>query len=299
MTRILLLLVVSAAAARTLAAQTPGLPPAPEGPSDHTGAHHSDHMAAALGAQRTPVREVGILVFDGVADLDVMGPRSVLAGMMTPRMRLISVHPGPVRTALGVTLVPEATIADVDSLDLLVVPGGAIDAMFDERVLDWIRRVDRTTTYTASVCNGAWILAATGLLEGRRASTHWYRAEAMLARYGATFSGERYTHDGKYWTSTGITAGIDMSLALLQDIYGDAYPQAVMLDMEYDPRPPVQGGTPATTPAAIVDFMTAMYDDAFLAAIERGDAEQAARRADAPDARTSDARTSDAPTSDE
>ena len=269
------LFLLSLLAATAASAQTPA---APDAPSRAVDVHDTNHMTDALGAQRVPVREVGILVFDGVADLDVMGPRSVLAGMMTPRVRLISVDAGPIRTGLGVTIVPEATIADVDSLDILVVPGGTADLMFDERVLDWIRRVDRTTTYTASVCNGGWTLAATGLLDGRRASTHWYRAQEMLGRYGATYTGDRYTRDGKYWTSAGITAGIDMSLALLQDIYGDAYPQAVMLDMEYDPQPPVTGGTPARTPAEIVTFMTRMYDSGFLPVIERGDAAQAARR---------------------
>ena len=270
MTRLFLLsLLVSTAAA----AQTPQMP-APQMPAEASQAD-IDAFGAALGTQRTPIREVGILVYDGVNDLDVFGPRSVLGAMfVTTRTRLVSVDPGTVRTAMGVTVVPDAIIADVDSLDLLVVPGGGtetIEAMYDARVQDWIRRIDRTTTYTTAVCNGGWILAATGLLEGRRAATNWHRGGEMMARYGATFTGERYSHDGKYWTSAGVTAGMDMSLALLQDIYGDAFTQAVMLDMEYAPQPPVAGGTPATTPAPVLDFMEAMYDSGFAPVFERLD----------------------------
>lgn len=105
-----------------------------------------------------------------------------------------------------------------------------------------------------------WILGATGLLEGRRASTNWYREEEFLKKYKAIPANERYTRDGKYWTSAGVTAGMDMSLALLNDNWGQRYTQGVMLDMEYDPAPPIQGGTPEKTGWLVEWMVKAMYD---------------------------------------
>ena len=239
---------------------------------------HDAVMAEMLGTPKHVVREVGILVYDGVNDLDVMGPRYVLGQIMGARTRLVSVEPGSVRTVIGVEIVPDATIADVDSLDILVVPGGfrgTIEAVYDTAIHDWIRRVDQTTTYTAGVCTGGWVLAATGLLEGRHATTNWYRADEMLSKYGATFTDERYTHDGKYWTSAGVTAGMDMSLAIVQDIYGDGYTQGVMLDMEYDPAPPVTGGSPEKTDPAVYRMMEAMYDMGVQPLIQELEAERA------------------------
>ena len=244
-----------------------------------TPQNHDEVMASLSLTPRHDIREIGILVYDGVNDLDVMGPRYVLGQIMGARTRLVAVEPGHVRTVMGVEIVPDATIADVDSLDVLVVPGGfrgTIEAVYDTAVHDWIRAIDRTTTYTAGVCTGGWVLAATGLLEGRRATTNWYRADEMLAKYGATFTDERYTTDGKYWTSAGVTAGMDMSLAMLVDLYGGTdYAQGVMLDMEYDPAPPIAGGSPETTDPAVLDMMRAMYDMGVQPLIEQLEAERA------------------------
>ncbi len=98
------------------------------------------------------------------------------------------------------------------------------------------------------------------MLENKKASTNWYREEEFLKKYKATPANERYTQDGKYWTSAGVTAGMDMSLAIIQDIYGEKYTQAIMLDMEYDPLPPIKGGTPQNTNWAVYWMMKAMYD---------------------------------------
>ena len=130
----------------------------------------------------------------------------------------------------------------------------------DQELLSWIRKIDQKSKYTASVCTGAWILGAAGVLEGKQATTNWYKAKENLTKYGAKFIQKRYTNDGKYWTSAGVSAGIDMSLALVDHIMGRNYAQFTALNLEYDPDPPFEGGHPDKTDQ-VVTFMTEkMYD---------------------------------------
>lgn len=231
-------------------------------PEKVTAGEHDWLMDAILGKPKKPIKSIGILVYDGVNDLDFGGPRYVFGATGT-KTRLIALKPGPIKTVMGVQVVPDATIDEVKAVDILVIPGGfngTIEAAYDPRVLDWIRAVDKTTTYTASVCTGGWILGATGLLEGRRATTNWYRREEFLKKYKAIPTNERYVHDGKYWTAAGVTAGIDMALAIVNDNWGEKFAQGVMLDMEYDPAPPISGGTPEKTGYLVRWMMNAMYD---------------------------------------
>ncbi|MEO0556923.1 MAG: DJ-1/PfpI family protein [Bacteroidota bacterium] len=153
-------------------------------PVEITAENHDAVMEQIVGTPKHEIREIGILVYPGVNDLDVIGPKYVLAQILGARTRLVSTVPGEVTTVMGTRLVPDVTTAEVDSLDILVVPGGfsgTIEAVYDEGLHDWIRRVDATTTYTAGVCTGSWVLASTGLLDGRRATTNWHRAEERLA----------------------------------------------------------------------------------------------------------------------
>lgn len=231
-------------------------------PDTLTNENHSAIMDAILGKPKHKIRNIGILVYDGVNDLDMMGPRYVL-GQGGAKTQLIALKPGNIKTVMGVEIVPNTVIDDVTQLDILVIPGGfkgTIEAAYDEKLLDWIRKIDQTSTYTASVCSGGWILGATGLLKGKRASTNWYKEEEFLKKYGAIPANERYTQDGKYWTSAGVTAGMDMSLALLKDNWGEKYAQGVMLDMEYDPAPPIVGGSPEKTGRLVRWMMKSMYD---------------------------------------
>jgi len=224
--------------------------------------NHSMIMDAILGKPKHIIKTIGILVYDGVNDLDMMGPRYVL-GQAGAKVQLIALHPGNIKTVMGVQVVPDNVIDSVSQLDILVIPGGftgTIQAVYDERLHEWIRKIDKGTTYTAGVCSGVWVLGATGLLEGKRASTNWYREEEFLKKFKAIPANERYTRDGKYWTSAGVTAGMDMSLAILNDNWGEKYTQGVMLDMEYDPAPPITGGTPEKTNFLVEWMMNAMYD---------------------------------------
>jgi len=160
----------------------------------------------------------------------------------------------------------------VKRLDILLIPGGAketFNASVDTSLLNWIKQIDKTTTYTTSVCTGAWILGATGLLKGKNATTNWYRAAEMLKSYGANFKQQRWVRDGKYWTSAGVSAGIDMSLAIIDDLMGKKYTEGVMLDLEYDPKPPYDAGSVKKTEPIVTDMMKEMYDMLMLPFIQK------------------------------
>jgi putative intracellular protease/amidase len=221
-----------------------------------------DELMARLPVPNVNVRGIGIYVYDGMFSQDALGPYQVFksAGLKT---FLIAKKKGNITMSNGLTIAVNKSIDEVNELDMLLIPGGATATALqtiDPVVLDWIKKIDETSLYTTSVCTGAWILGATGLLQDKNASTHWYRAKEMLTKYGATYTGQRWTTDGKYWTSAGVTGGIDMALALVNHWFGKQYTQAVMLDMEYDPKPPVQGGTPQKSDKTIAQLMKDMYD---------------------------------------
>jgi len=224
--------------------------------------NHVNTMELIFGKPKHEIRSIGILVYDGVNDLDLMGPRYVLGQAMV-KTKLIALKKGNIKTVMGVEIVPNTVIDSVSQLDILIIPGGftgTIEAIYNKDLHEWIRKIDKTTKYTGAVCTGVWVLGAAGLLENKRASTNWYKEEEFLKKYNAIPANERYTQDGKYWTSAGVTAGMDMSLAIMKDIYGDKYVQGIMLDMEYDPHPPIEGGTPEKTNWAVNWMMKAMYD---------------------------------------
>lgn len=232
---------------------------------------HALTMDAVFGKPEKEIRTIGILVYDGVNDLDFMNPRYVFGQVVGAKVMLIALKPGLFKTVSGIEIRPDTTIDEVQQLDILIIPGGfkgTVEAAYNKKVLDWIRKVDQTTTYTGSVCTGAWILGATGLLKGRNVTTNWFDAKEKMAQYGAHFVQERYTRDGKYWTSAGVTAGLDMSLAILKDNWGSNYAQAVMLDLEYDPAPPITGGTPGRTDSDVLQMMTELYKAGFNPVID-------------------------------
>lgn len=208
------------------------------------------------------VNGIGIFVYDGMFSLDALGPYQVFKTAALNAF-FIAKKKGPVTMSNGITINVDKSIDDVSKLDVLLIPGGAGGTAMqtiDPEVLAWIKQIDQTSIFTTSVCTGAWILGAAGLLEGKDASTHWYRANEMLTKFGADYTGKRWTRDGKYWTSAGVTAGLDMSLALVNHLFGKEYTQAVMLDMEYDLQPPVKGGTPKKSAPIIAQLMQDMYD---------------------------------------
>jgi putative intracellular protease/amidase len=237
-----------------------------------TAERHQKMMDILFTPTKVPIKKIGILLYDGYNTLDAMGPYHTLGEIMGANVFFVAKQKGMVKNQRGLAIKVDSSFDDVKSLDILVIPGGAAETFMqtkDEATLNWIKEIDKTTKYTTSVCTGAWILGATGLLEGKKATTNWYRAEEMMKRYGAKFVEDRYVHDGKYWTSAGVSAGIDMSLAIIDDLLGRKYTEAVMLDLEYDPKPPYQGGVPKKSDPLVADMMKEMYDMLLLPLIKK------------------------------
>ena len=233
---------------------------------------HNEMMAIIMTQPKVPIKTICILVYDGYNTLDAMGPYHTLAEIMGTKTFFIAKQKGMIKNQRGLQMKVDTSFAEVKNLDILVIPGGAVETFMqtqDTATLNWIRQIDKTTTYTTSVCTGAWILGATGLLQGKSATTNWYRAEEMLNSYGAKFKQERWIKDGKYWTSAGVTAGIDMSLAIIDELMGKKYTEGVMLDLEYNPKPPYYAGTPENSEKIVADMMKEMYDMALLPLIQK------------------------------
>jgi transcriptional regulator GlxA family with amidase domain len=197
--------------------------------------------------------QIAILAFDGMTALDAVGPAQVLAFVPGAALCWVSPEPGPRRTDAGMSIVAAQSLDDVSRPDVVLIPGG-LDmrpVMADPRVLNWIRTAHATSQWTTSVCTGALVLGAAGLLQGRRATTHWAMLE-RLAKFGATPVSERVVVDGKIITAAGVSAGIDMALRLAARLAGDTVAQGIQLGIEYDPDPPF-AGSPKTAPAAVID----------------------------------------------
>jgi len=199
--------------------------------------------------------EIAILVYDRITALDAVGPYEVLQRLPEARIRWVATQPGPVRTDEGkLTLMAEDRLEDVTRPDILLVPGGfGTDALLeDRRVLDWLRQCHETSRWTTSVCTGSLLLGAAGILKGLRATTHWAQLE-RLAEFGAEPTSERVVFQGKVVTAAGVSAGIDMGLALAAREVGDVLAQAIQLGIEYDPQPPFDAGSPQKAPAEVVE----------------------------------------------
>lgn len=199
--------------------------------------------------------KVAILIFDGLTALDAIGPYDVLRQVPGWEVTFVGKEAGEVRTeAGGLGLVADVGMAEAGDPDILLVPGGSGTRPLtgDAEVLDWVRAVDRDSRRTTSVCTGALVLGAAGLLEGRRATTYWQNLED-LRDFGAEPVTSRWVEDGKYLTAAGVSAGIDMALHLVAEEATPEVAQAVQLGIEYDPAPPFDTGSPAKAPAAIVE----------------------------------------------
>ncbi|HET6626798.1 MAG TPA: DJ-1/PfpI family protein [Nocardioidaceae bacterium] len=209
--------------------------------------------------------QIAILLFEQVTALDAVGPYEVLSRMPGARAVFVGERVGPVRTDLGtLALHADATLEDVTRPDLVVVPGGIGQQghMLDGVVHDWLRTVDRASMYTTAVCTGSLILAAAGLLEGRRATSHWVRRDD-LAQHGAIPTEGRVVFDGKYVTAAGVSAGIDMGLTLAGRIAGDERAHAIQCGIEYDPQPPYDAGSPDKVDPRIVEELLSYKDLVF------------------------------------
>ena len=197
---------------------------------------------------------IGSLLFDGLDQIDLTGPFEVLSRLPNSTYRLYGKTTDAVRDVNGLRLTPDAALADAPQLDVLHVPGGFGQEalMEDEGLLTWIRRQAGGAHSVFSVCTGALLLGAAGLLKGRRATTHWASFH-LLPYFGATPVDERVVVDGNWVFAAGVTAGIDGALLLAAKLRGEETAQAIQLYMAYAPEPPFNSGTPETAPASILD----------------------------------------------
>ncbi len=208
--------------------------------------------------------QIAILIFDRLTALDAIGPYEVLRSVPGWEVRFVGPAKGEVRADSGALgLSADFALEEVTAPDVVLVPGGEGSRvlMEDERVLSWLRSVDERTRWTTSVCTGSLVLAAAGLLEGRRATCHWLFLE-QLRELGVDAVGGRFVQDGKTLTAAGVSAGIDMALHLVGQEAGPEVAQAVQLGIEYDPQPPFGAGSPDSAPAPIVEAVTAVAGQA-------------------------------------
>jgi len=201
----------------------------------------------------TPGPSIGFLLFPRLTQLDFTGPFEVLSRLPGATVQTLWKQAGPVKSDTGLTMLADTALADCPQLDLICVPGGPGVAalMEDAEVLDFLRRQAAGAQWVTSVCTGALVLGAAGLLAGRRATTHW-ASHDFLAALGATPVQARVVRDGNLVTGGGVTAGIDFALTIVAELAGPAVAQAIQLQIEYSPDPPFQAGTPATAPTAVL-----------------------------------------------
>lgn len=189
--------------------------------------------------------KIAVLLFDGFTMLDAVGPIEVLSLLPGAEIKVTAKKAGIVwPDNQAVPFVAPFCLADVKDADVLLVPGGpGTDATEkDTEILEWVRQLDATTQWTCSICTGALILAASGLLEGKEATTHW-GALPRLAEFGAVPTSKRWVEQGKIITAAGVSAGIDMALLLASRLAGVRAAQAIQLGIEYDPAPPFECGS--------------------------------------------------------
>ena len=206
--------------------------------------------------------QIAYLLYDRFTALDIIGPHDVLNSVPGNESIFVAEERGPVRNESDtLSLVADASLDEVRSPDIVVVPGGFGNrALLEHEPLhDWIRTAHENTAWTTSVCTGALLLAAAGLLEGVPATTHWL-ARDLLAELGAEVVPERVVQHGKIVTAAGVSSGIDMALRLVQQINGDEVAKAVQLGIEYDPEPPLDAGSPEKAPQPIIELVTAAFD---------------------------------------
>ena len=197
--------------------------------------------------------QIGSLLFEGIDQLDLTGPFEVLSRIPNATYRIYGKAATPVRDLKGLWLTPDASLADAPPLDVLHVPGGFGQQalMGDTEVLGWIRQQASGACHIFSVCTGALLCGAAGLLKGRRATTHWASLH-LLRFFGAIPVNERVVIDGAWVFAAGVTAGIDGALRLAAELRGEETAQAIQLNMVYAPEPPFHSGTPETAPPAIL-----------------------------------------------
>ncbi len=197
---------------------------------------------------------IGLLVFPMVQQLDLTAPFEVFSSWPQARVDLVWKTTEPLVSSTGLRLRPTLSFADAPQFDIICVPGGrGVNALLlDDEVLDFLRTQALSAKFVTSVCTGALVLGAAGLLQGKRATTHWAYVD-LLPRFGAIATRERVVRDGRLATGGGVTAGIDFALALVGELAGAEAAMGIQLQFEYAPKPPFDAGDPSSAPRAVVE----------------------------------------------
>jgi cyclohexyl-isocyanide hydratase len=217
---------------------------------------------------------VGFVIFPNLTQLDFTGPLQVLARVPDSTTHIVAKSKAPVPSDCGLSLVPTCTFADCPPLDLICVPGGGtgvIGAIGDPETIEFVRRKADAAKYVTSVCTGAFILGRAGLLQGRRATTHWAYTD-LLPLVGATYEKGRIVKDGNVITAGGVTSGIDFALSVAAEIAGETAARAIQLGIEYDPAPPFDSGNPDRASSVVKSALSGRFEQttqALRACIER------------------------------
>ena len=202
-----------------------------------------------------PMR-IAIVIFDRLTALDAVGPYEVLSRLPGAELHFVAKEPGLKRTDTGALgLAADKALYELADPDVLLVPGGEGNRpmLDDDEVLEWVRGAHEGSEWTTSVCTGALVLAAAGILDGKRATTHWAFMD-RLGELGAEPVSERVVEDGKVMTAAGVSAGIDMALTLAARIAGEEVAKAIQLGIEYDPEPPFDSGSPEKAPPELIEL---------------------------------------------
>ena len=197
---------------------------------------------------------IALLLYDGFTALDVAGPYEVFSKIPNAKVHFVAEKKGLYADTKGMQVMADTSLDELPFPDMLIVPGGfGVDALLtNEAVLDWVRHAHERSIWTVSVCSGALLLGAAGILNDKKATTHWNR-KGQLAAYCPHILEERYVLDGKVMTSAGVSAGIDMALYLLSLITNETYAKVVQLGMEYDPQPPFDSGSLAKASEVVIN----------------------------------------------
>jgi putative intracellular protease/amidase len=201
--------------------------------------------------------DIAIVLYPGFTALDAVGPYEVLSRLPGATVTFAAETADPVLADTGrLALIPALTLAECSRPDVLLVPGGPGQAnlMEHQPILSWLREMHSSSSWTTSVCTGSLLLGAAGILEGRRATSHWLAMD-RLSRLGAIPVSERIVCDGKVMTAAGVSAGIDMALVLAGELAGSVVAQTIQLGIEYDPHPPFGAGSPETAPSNVVQYL--------------------------------------------
>jgi len=221
------------------------------------------HDMSTMPPQWQGKEQIAMLLYPEFTALDLVGPHHMFTSLWGATVHLVAATKEPVRGQNGITFMPSMTLDETPAdLDILFVPGGdvgTLKVMQDPKLIAWVADRARRAKLVASVCTGSMILGQAGLLRGKRATSHW-ATHALLKDFGAIPVDRRVVWDGKLVTGAGVSAGLDLGLAVVAKLRDKTYAQGVQLMAEYAPQPPLHAGTPKTAPPAVHQMMDSMFD---------------------------------------